>query len=158
MAISLDNVDSDYLKKPKKWNIDNMLKFTVWFGPTSSIFDFLTFFILWYVIGASTSADAALFQTGWFMMGVISQTLIIYVIRTKKVPFYKSKSSKILLYLTILISTIGLVLPYTKFGDYFSLVTMPIYYIFIVLAIVISYLILTEIVKSIYVKKYDELY
>lgn len=158
MGISFDKVDEEYLKQPKRWNIDNMLKFTFWFGPTSSIFDFITFAILWIIIGANSVANQALFQSGWFMMGVVSQTLIIYVIRTKKTPFYKSKTSKILLYLTLFISIIGITIPYMGIGKLFGLVAMPISYIFIVILIITLYLILTEIVKIFYVKKYNELY
>ncbi len=158
MGISFDKVDDEYLQKPKRWNIDNMLKFTIWFGPTSSIFDFITFAVLWIVIGANSVANQALFQSGWFMMGVVSQTLIIYVIRTKKSPFYKSKTSKILLYLTLFISIIGIAIPYMGIGKMFGLVAMPISYIFIVVLIITLYLILTEIVKIFYVKKYNELY
>lgn len=158
LGISLDKVDESHLKEPKKWNIDNMLKFTFWFGPVSSIFDFITFSILWIVIGANTVSNQALFQSGWFIMGVISQTFIIYVIRTEKTPFYKSKPSKILLYLTFIISIIGISLPYLSIGKLFGLVPLPKMYIIIVILIVIMYLMLTEFIKMIYIQKYNKWY
>ena len=135
-----------------------MLKFTFWFGPVSSIFDFITFSILWIVIGANTVSNQALFQSGWFIMGVISQTFIIYVIRTEKTPFYKSKPSKILLYLTFIISIIGISLPYLSIGKLFGLVPLPKMYIIIVILIVIMYLMLTEFIKMIYIQKYNKWY
>lgn len=158
LGISFDNVDEEDLLKPKKWNVDNILKFTIWFGPLSSIFDFIIFYVLWTVIGANSIGTQALFQSGWFIMGVVSQTIIIYIIRTRKVPFYKSKPSNLLLFLSILISIIGVILPYLSIGKLIGLVPLPYIYIFIFIIVMTLYMLLTEIVKIYYLRKYKELY
>lgn len=156
IGISFDNVDQSYTKKPKKWDISNIFRFTVWFGPVSSIFDFLIFYILWYVIGVNTIGTQAIFQSGWFVMGIVSQTIIIFVIRTKQIPFFKSKPSLLLLSLSILISIIGIMLPYLRVGTYFGLVQLPMVYICLFVLVMILYMLFSEFIKYVYIKFYDE--
>lgn len=158
LGVSLDRVDQEYIKEPKRWNVNGMLRFALWFAPVSSIFDFLIFTILWVYIGANTIANQAIFQSGWFMMGVVSQTIIIFVIRTKKVPFLKSKSSKVLIFLSFLISMLGLLLPYLNVGKLIGLVPLPIVYISALFLVMIMYITFTEFIKILYIKKYGEWY
>ena len=114
-AIPTDNVDSEYTQKPKTWDINFVRKFTVLFGPLSSVFDFITFYILLVVF----AAGPALFQTAWFVESICTQTLIIFVIRTRAVPFYRSRPSKMLVAGAIVIALIGILLPLSAFGQLF---------------------------------------
>lgn len=153
-GIPFDHVDKEHLVKPQKWTSSNIVKFITWFAPTSSIFDFIMFAILWYLIGANTIGTQALFHSGWFIMGVISQTLIVYILRTGKVPFYKSKPATPIIMMTLLITVIGLILPSTSLGHYLGLVTLPGLYFFWLVVVMLGYVFLTEIVKQLYQKYY----
>ncbi len=155
-GIPFDKVDHNYLKKPRKWIATNITRFTFWFAPLSSIFDLIIFAILWYLIGANTISNQSLFQSGWFMMGIISQTLIIHIIRTEKLPFFKSLASPIIIFTTIIISVIGFILPSAKFGSVIGLVTLPKIYLFWLLIVIIAYMLAAELIKSIYIKKYKD--
>ncbi len=113
-AIPTDNVDDDYLAVPRKWDIGNIFKFMVFIGPISSIFDYATFFIMLYVFDAWT--NASLFQTGWFVESLLTQTLIIHIIRTAKIPFLQSRASTPLMMTSLLICVVGVALPNMPMG------------------------------------------
>jgi len=144
LAVSSDNVSFEYLEKPRKWNIGFIKHFMLVFGPISSLFDLLTFFILLYVFKAQTH----LFQTGWFMESLISQTLIVFAIRTKVVPFFKSKPSIFLIINSLIIVFFGILSPILPIASIFSFVIPPISFYFYLIALVIGYFILVEIAKS----------
>ncbi len=149
-TIPTDNVDQEYIEKPKRWDIFFIKRFMVFLGPISSIFDFLTFFIMLIFF----NAKEPLFQTAWFIESLSTQTLVIFVIRTKKSPFYKSKPSKLLLFSSIAIVAFALILPFTPLRTLFKFVTPP-YAFFLVLAGLIgSYLVLVEVVKKWFYKRY----
>src|SRR5215469_16827401 len=93
ISIPWDDVDRDYLKTPRKWDASGLARFMVCIGPISSIFDVVTFLVLWYVFGANTPARQSLFQSGWFIEGLLSQTLIVHMIRTQYVPFFQSRAA-----------------------------------------------------------------
>jgi len=152
IGIPFDNVDKEYLKIPRKWEIKEISKFIIWFAPISTFFDLVTFGVLWYIIGANTIADQALFQSGWFLLGLLSQTVIVHIIRTKKIPFLQSRPSLIMVFSTLAITIIGLIIPYTKFGSYVGLVPLPSIYLWCLLVIMIAYMLITEVVKRIYIK------
>ena len=116
VTIPLDNVDSDFLQKPRKWDPGGLAKFMVFIGPISSIFDYTTFAIMWFVFGANSVESQALFQTGWFVEGLLSQTLIVHMIRTRKIPFIQSMASLPLILTTALIMAAGILIPYTYVG------------------------------------------
>lgn len=156
VGIPFDKVDKSYLKKPRTWMATNITRFIAWFAPLSSVFDLIIFAILWYIIGANTIFYQAVFQSGWFMMGIISQTLIVHVIRTKKVPFFKSLASPIIILTTVIISVIGFVLPSTKLGAFMGLVTLPQVYILWLIIVIISYMLIADFIKLIYLKKYKD--
>ena len=105
-TIPIDNVDEDYLEVPRRWDIENIFKFMVLIGPVSSIFDYLTYFTMLYVFGAWDKP--ALFQTGWFVESLLTQTLIIHIIRTAKIPFIQSRASDALIATTVVICMIGM--------------------------------------------------
>ena len=108
-TIPTDNVDEDYLQVPRRWDIENIFKFMIFIGPISSIFDYVTYFTMLYVFGAWDKP--ALFQTGWSVESLLTQTLIIHIIRTAKIPFLQSRASDALIATTIIICMIGMILP-----------------------------------------------
>jgi Mg2+-importing ATPase len=135
-------VDATYIKKPQRWNIKLIRDFMVFIGPVSSIFDFLTFFVMLAVFHAS----AELFHTGWFVESLATQTLVLFVIRTVGNPF-RSRPSKPLTITVILVVLLGLILPYTPLAGPLKFVPLPgLYYLFLAGAI-LAYLLLVEFVK-----------
>lgn len=152
-TIPTDNVDAEYVEKPKKLNVSYIRKFMIVFGPISSLFDFLTFFVMLYIF----NANAPLFQTAWFIESLATQTLIIFVIRTNKTPFWKSKPSRLLLFSTLSVVGVNLVLPFTPIGKLFGLVEPPLLFYVALAILVISYLLCVELVKKIFYKRYPTL-
>ena len=155
IAIPWDSMDEEYLKTPQKWNADKIGKFMLYIGPISSIFDIATFAIMWFVFKANTIELQPLFQSGWFVVGLVSQTLIVHMIRTKKIPFVQSRASTPLMIMTLLIISLGIIIPYTGFGTYIGLVPLPLSYFSWLIGILLAYCILTQIVKNIYIKKFN---
>jgi len=159
-TITTDNVDPEYVEKPKRWDISFIRKFMVALGPVSSVFDFLTFFIMLFVfipmlpLSVPQTQKEQLFQTAWFLESLCTQTFVIFVIRTRRTPFYKSKPSKLLLLSSLSIVGFALILPFTPLGDLFHFVKPPLTF-FPVLAVLIgTYLMLTEAVKTWFYKRY----
>ena len=151
-AIPTDNVDAEYLTSPRKWDISNIFKFMVFIGPISSIFDYVTYGTMLYVF--NTWNNPPLFQTGWFVESLLTQTLIIHIIRTAKVPFFESRASPALVATTVVICTIGMVLPFTWAGSALGFVPLPWLYWPLVTAIVLSYAVLTHVVKVWFVRRW----
>jgi Mg2+-importing ATPase len=152
-TIPTDEVDQEYIEKPKRLDIRFIRRFMIFLGPVSSLFDFLTFFIMLFIFNAYES----LFQTAWFIESLTSQTLIVFVIRTRKSPFWKSKPSKPLLLSSIAIVIFALVLPYTPLGEIFEFVRPPATFYIALAIILITYIILAEIIKNWFYKKYGHL-
>ena len=155
IAIPWDNMDEEYLKKPQRWNAKDIGRFMIYIGPISSIFDIITFGVMWYVFKANTVAMESLFQSGWFIVGIVSQTLIVHMIRTEKIPFIQSRASTPLMVMTILIIGIGIVIPFTALGTYIGLMPLPGSYFPWLMGILLAYSVLTQIVKNIYIKKFN---
>jgi Mg2+-importing ATPase len=152
-TITTDNVDDEYVEKPKRWDISFIRRFMLALGPVSSLFDFLTFFIM-LLFFKVTPEHPELFQTAWFLESLCTQTLVIFVIRTRRMPFYKSKPSKLLLLSSLAIVGFALIMPFTLIGDLFDFVMPPAAF-FVVLAILIgAYLALAEVVKNWFYKRY----
>ena len=129
----------------------------LWVGPTSSICDILLFLIMFNILGWNNPAIAlnvSLFQTGWFVGSMITQTIIIYLIRTEKIPFLQSNPSVYVFFSTTVAMLITIVLPYLKFGNYLDLTGLPWNYYGWLFAIVALYIILVQLVKTIYIKRY----
>jgi Mg2+-importing ATPase len=153
-TIPTDNVDDSYIRTPRKWNMQFIQRFIMVFGPISSIFDFLTFFILLFIFGAG----ASLFQTAWFIESICTQTLVIFVIRTRTIPFYTSKPSMLLIASTLLIIVIAAILPFTFIGSFFGFVQPPVTF-FAALAILAGgYLVMVELAKQWFYRKYSDFF
>jgi Mg2+-importing ATPase len=154
-TIPFDTVDEEFLRKPRKWDPKGIAKFMVFIGPISSIFDYTTFAVMWFVFGASTIGTQALFQSGWFIEGLLSQTLIVHMIRTQKIPFFQSIASWQLLTTTGLIMIIGILIPYTIVGSSIGLMPLPGSYFYWLAAILLSYCTLTQIVKIWFIRRFN---
>ena len=156
IAMPFDNVDKEYIEKPKKWNTNGIKKFMFAFGTISTILDIICFAILWFVLKFATVEKQALFQTGWFAFGIISQTLIIHMIRTHKVPFVQSKSSKQLLISTFTITIITLVITFTGVATIFDLSKLPYEYMLWIVILLCVYILFIQVYKKIYLKRNKE--
>lgn len=169
MSIPWDNVDEDYLKVPRKWDASSIGKFMRWIGPTSSVFDITTYLLMYFVIcpavlgggyndpGVDKTLFMMLFNAGWFVESLWSQTLVIHMIRTPKIPFIQSRPSLPLMILTTIGIAVGTIIPYTPFGSGLKLYPMPMVYFAWLIATIIAYMVLVTIVKKIYIRKYGEL-
>jgi Mg2+-importing ATPase len=155
-TIPSDNMDEDFLSEPQKWDPENMQRFMLIIGPISSIFDIVTYLVMWFVFAANTPAMAAVFQTGWFIEGLISQTLIVHLIRTRKVPFIESRASRPLLLSTVLVIILGTALPWTAAGAALGLVQLPVNYFAWLLGILLAYGALTQFAKNHYIHRYGQ--
>jgi Mg2+-importing ATPase len=151
-AIPTDYVDEDYLLVPRRWDIDNIMKFMLFIGPISSIFDYVTYFTMIFAFDAWS--NPSLFQTGWFVESLLTQTLIIHIIRTAKIPFIESLASPALITTSIIISVIGVTLPFTWIGASLGFVPLPPLYWPAVIAIIGCYAVLTQSVKSWFVRRW----
>ena len=156
IGMPFDNVDKEYIKKPKNWNTNGIKKFMMVFGLISTILDLLCFAVLWFVFGYNTPEKAIMFQSGWFMFGILSQTLIIHLIRTDKIPFVQSRSSKQLLISTFTIVLITLIISFTNIAVIFDLHQMPLTYLGWILILMSIYVLLIQIYKKIYINKNKE--
>lgn len=150
VSIPSDEVDKEYLLKSRPWNVGYIKKFMLFIGPISSIFDFVTFGVLLFIFHASV----ALFRTAWFLESLCTQTLVIHIIRTGKLPFVESKPSQFLMFTSIYIVTIGLFIPFTPLAKYFGFVQPPPAYFVALVLIVAVYLLMVQFAKRWFIKKY----
>ncbi|HVN42601.1 MAG TPA: magnesium-translocating P-type ATPase, partial [Steroidobacteraceae bacterium] len=146
-AIPTDNVDEEFLARPRRWEIGAIGRFMLFIGPISSIFDYATYALMWFVLAARTPAQASLFQTGWFVESLLSQTLIVHIIRTAKVPFLESRASVPLLATSLAICTLGVWLPFSPLAPALGLTPLPAIYWPYLGAMLAGYLTLTHLVK-----------
>jgi Mg2+-importing ATPase len=154
-SIPWDDMDPEYLAVPRKWRADDIGRFMVSIGPISSIFDVLTFLLMWFVFQANAPARQTLFQSGWFIESLLTQTLIVHMIRTAKIPFFQSRATWPVLLLTAAIMVCGLLLPFTIVGAKLKLVPLPASYFAWLAAILLGYSVLTQLVKGWYIKKFE---
>jgi hypothetical protein len=164
-TIATDNVDEEYIERPKRWDISFIRNFMIVEGPLSSIFDYATFFTMYLVFSIPITATALgiplatgpqqhMFQTAWFVESLITQTLVVFVIRTRVSPFWKSKPGKYLVLSSLSIVAAALIIPYTPIGKLFDFVPPPpLFYAFLALFIVV-YLFLAEAVKKWFYKRH----
>ena len=153
-TIPTDDVDKAWMEKPRKWAIGELRRFILFIGPISSIFDYLTFFLMLYVFNCWNNPD--LFHTGWFVESLFTQTLIIHVIRTNRIPFLQSRASKPLLLTSVLIVTIGGFLPFSPLAGMLGFTPLPVMYWFYLAGMLIIYILLTQVVKTWFYRKFGE--
>ena len=171
-AMSWDNVDNDYLKKPRKWDASGISRFMLWIGPTSSIFDIATYILMYFILcpmltggqlythltdPAMQTLYISLFQTGWFVESMWSQTLVIHMLRTPKLPFIQSRASAPVTLLTFAGICIVTAIPYTSLGSALELTALPSVYFIWLAVIVLGYMALATVMKKIYIRRYGEL-
>ncbi|MCX7192254.1 MAG: magnesium-translocating P-type ATPase [Proteobacteria bacterium] len=154
VAIPFDSVDEEQVKFPQSWKPEDIGRFMIFFGPISSVFDIATYCLMWFVFAANTPEQQTLFQSGWFVEGLMSQTLVVHMIRTQKIPFIQSKPSWQLMSGTILILTAGIYLVMGPFAHYFKLQALPPIYFVYLSIILLGYMVLTQAMKGIYTRKY----
>jgi len=168
-SIPWDNMDEEYLKKPRKWEASSIGKFMLWIGPTSSVFDVTTYILMFFVIcpavcgGAYGAAGVdkvlfvSLFNAGWFVESLWSQTLVIHMIRTPKIPFIQSRASLPVLLFTTIGICVGTILPYTPFGKSLGMSAMPLSYFPWLIGMILCYMLLATFLKTMFRKRYGEL-
>jgi len=154
ISIPFDNVDAEQLQAPQRWSPGEIGRFMLYFGPISSIFDIVTFATLWFVFGANNEGAQTLFQAGWFVEGLLSQTLIVHMIRTRRIPFLQSRASWPLLATTAVIMGIGIFLPMGPLAYYFKFQPLPPSYFAFLLVVLLSYMGLTQAMKRWYTERY----
>lgn len=158
-AIPWDHVDDTYVSKSRKWDATSIRRFMLAIGPISSVFDVATFMVLWFVFRYNTSADPSLvrlFQTGWFVESLLSQTLIIHLIRTEKIPFIQSRASWQVLLMTFIMMSIGLYLPFSPIAGSISMGRLPVAYFGYLSMILVGYAVLLQGAKRVYRKIFNQ--
>ncbi len=155
MSLPFDNVDSEYLNKPRSWNLKSLLHFMLYMGPTSSVFDLMVFASLWFGFNLRT-VDAPLFQTIWFSYGVVSNLIGLHIIRTARKPFIESNAALPVYTTSILLSIVALVVPFTFIGKWLGLVPFSMNYLLVIIGFPILYCFIASIVKKLYIKKFGE--
>jgi Mg2+-importing ATPase len=165
-GIPMDDVDPELTAKPVKWEIGNIRRFMLFIGPISSIFDYATFGLLWFFYGVHNFFDPSilpvekeslvqLFQTGWFVQSLLTQTLIVHIIRTRRIPFIHSRASLPMMITTVSIMLIGIWLPYSPFAKHLGLVALPNTYWLWIILFLILYSVLTHKVKVWFIKRFE---
>ena len=154
-TIPFDRMDPEFLRKPRRWDASDLKRFMIYIGPISSIFDIVTYLVMWHVFGCNSPEHQSLFQSGWFIEGLLSQTLIVHMIRTRKIPFIQSRATWPVIGMTTLVMVIGIVIPFTSFGASIGLQALPLSYFPWLVGILLSYCVLTQLVKNWYIRKFS---
>ncbi|EQD56713.1 magnesium-transporting ATPase MgtA [mine drainage metagenome] len=153
-AIPTDHVDEEYISQPRRWDIANITRFMLMMGPISSIFDYLTFALMYYVFKANTVAGESMFQTAWFVESLLSQTLIIHIIRTGRIPFLQSRASLPMTLTSLIICSVAVWLPYSPFAHALGFTPLPIHFWPYLVGILAGYLTLAHVVKTWFIRRY----
>ncbi|MEV6567293.1 magnesium-translocating P-type ATPase [Streptomyces kronopolitis] len=154
LATPWDRMDPEYLRRPRNWDARGIGRFMVTIGPISSVFDIAMFLIMWHVFGADNESHQALFQSGWFIEGLLSQTLIVHMIRTRRIPFLQSRASWPVMVMTALAMATGLFLPFSPLAAGLGMVALPMSYFPWLIAVLLSYCALTQWVKTWYIRRF----
>ncbi len=158
LGMPFDHVESHYIEKPKKWDLGGIKGFMVSFGLLSTVLDVLCFLVLWFIFGYNNPDMAGYFQCGWFMFGVISQTMVIHTIRTPKLPFINDRASIQLTLSTLAVIAVTLIIGFTGVSSLFSLPAMPVSYMLWLAILMVVYMIFAQIMKVIYIKRHKDWY
>jgi P-type Mg2+ transporter len=153
-GIPFDKVDDDLVTQPLKWNPSDIGRFMLFFGPISSLFDIITFAVMWWVFAANSMAQQGLFQSAWFVESLLTQTLVVHLLRTPKVPFLQSRASLPLMGMTLTIMAVGLWLPQSPLADDFKLQALPSAFYLWLLGILLGYCTLATLMKRLYIRHF----
>ena len=156
LALPWDKMDREFLRKPRKWDARNIKRFMLWIGPTSSIFDITTFAVMWYVFAANTPEMQSLFQSGWFVEGLLSQTLVVHMLRTQKIPFIQSRAALPVLLTTACVMIAGILLPFSPLGHMVGLTPLPWAYFPWLVATLLGYCVVAQGMKMLYIKRFGQ--
>ena len=156
LALPWDKMDPEFLKKPRKWDAQNIGRFMLWIGPTSSVFDIATYAVMWFVFGANSAASQSLFQSGWFIEGLLSQTLVVHMLRTEIIPFFQSCAALPVLLMTVVIVAVGIGIPFSPLGAMVGLQPLPWTYFPWLAAILFSYCLLAQGMKRFYIRRFGQ--
>lgn len=156
LALPWDKMDKEFVRKPRKWDAKNIGRFMLWMGPTSSVFDISTFALMWYIFGANNVDHQALFQSGWFIEGLLSQTLVVHMLRTQKIPFIQTRATWPIMLTTLLVVIIGIGLPFSPINAWFGLQALPLSYFPWLLATLLGYCLLSQGMKQLYMRKFGQ--
>jgi Mg2+-importing ATPase len=163
MLLPWDRMDPEFLKKPRKWEAGNIGRFMLWVGPTSSVFDITTYVLMWTVFGAGAmyqmsggAGGQIVMNSGWFVESLVSQTLVVHLLRTQKIPFLQSTASLPVLLSTVAAIAIGCWLPFSPFADALGFMHLPGSYWLWLVATMVGYIVLAQIVKTLYVRRYKQ--
>jgi Mg2+-importing ATPase len=154
LSIPWDRMDREFLARPRKWDPTGIARFMVCIGPVSSIFDITTYALMWYVFQANSPEMQSLFQSGWFVEGLLSQTLIVHMIRTQKIPFIQSTASLPVMLTTGLIMAFGIYVPFSPLGAAVGMVPLPLSYFPWLVATLLSYCVLAQVAKVLYIRRF----
>ena len=155
LSLPTDNVDEEYLEKPRRWDMKSLKRFMLYMGPTSSIFDLLIFWLLWFVFDIR-EGQAALFQSIWFSYGIVSNLIGLHIIRTAKIPFLESHASKTVYLFTFALCAVAVCIPFTFIGEFLGLVPLTPTFIGLIFVIPILYCFVALIVKKLYIRKFGD--
>ncbi|HCL84590.1 MAG TPA: magnesium-translocating P-type ATPase, partial [Chitinophagaceae bacterium] len=155
ISIPWDRMDAEYIETPRKWDAGGISRFMIFIGPISSIFDYAAYALMWFVFKANSPQHQSLFQSGWFIEGLLSQTLIVHMIRTKKIPFFQSWATAPVLALTTAIMAIGIYIPFSGFADALKMQPLPAGYFPWLIGILLVYCLLTQFVKNWFIRKFQ---
>ena len=158
LALPWDKMDKEYLSKPRKWDAKNIGRFMLWIGPTSSIFDITTFALMWYVFAANSVEMQALFQSGWFIEGLLSQTLVVHMLRTQKIPFFQSTAALPVILMTGLVMAVGIYIPFSPLGNLVGLEPLPWTYFPWLVGTLLSYCVVAQLMKTLYIRRFKQWY
>ena len=156
VSIPWDIMDAEFIEQPKKWDASGITRFMVYIGPISSIFDYATFALMYFFFKANSVEHQSLFQSGWFIEGLLSQTLIVHMIRTRKVPFFQSWATAPVIILTSIIMIVGIYIPFSPFATMLKMQPLQLMYFPWLIGILVSYCFLTQYVKTIFIRKFSQ--
>ncbi|WP_240667520.1 magnesium-translocating P-type ATPase [Streptomyces luteoverticillatus] len=155
LATPWDRMDKDYLREPRAWDARGIGRFMLVLGPTSSVFDITTYLLMWHVFGANSEAHQALFQSGWFVEGLLTQTLVVHMLRTRKVPFLQSRATAPVLAMTALVMAFGMWVPFSPLAGVLGMQALPLTYFPWLAGTLLAYCLLTQGVKSWYIRRFN---
>ncbi|MDK1252894.1 magnesium-translocating P-type ATPase [Cronobacter dublinensis] len=156
LSLPWDRMDNAFLRQPRKWDAPNIRRFMLWIGPTSSLFDIATFAVMWFVFAANTPAMQSLFQSGWFVEGLLSQTLVVHMLRTRKIPFIQSRAALPVLVTTFIVMAVGVAIPFSPLGHWIGLIPLPLAYFPWLAGILFAYCVVAQLMKRFYIRRFGQ--